>query len=483
MALTDSTPPNIRILNRVKKKNPAFQAIDTLCYLPFIHLEASAIGDVKPCCMTEGPVLDDNGERYNLSTCTLKEAFNSTHMKQMRSEFLHGKKPTNCKKCWDEEDAGIKSKRILFAEMFSQNPAIPTTLFIDPVTDLNLKYLDLKLGNICNLKCRICGSLSSSKWAQEEIDMSLQFEGLPKEDIKGTDAYKRLKKGNWPRDNKAFWENLEEILPNVMHLEFTGGEPWLIQEHFDLLQIAIDKGYAKNIDVHYNTNGTQLPIHALENIWPHFKSIKASFSIDDIEQKFEYQRYGAKWDEVNYNIRYICANKAENMSTEITTTVNLLNIKSIPDVFNWIKTIPGIDLWYLNLMHYPDHFNISILPQSVKSDIGYYLTNYNWDSAASLTGWKARNDFADDVHSIVDYMNTHQVEDIVLARSQCNDLIYKIDCIRNQKITEVDPWLVASIGYDPEALKQKWPNVVDNVAKAWPRSSNRIKYSPPIIIE
>ena len=80
-------------------KNPSFDAIPTLCYLPFMHLEASAIGDVKPCCMTEGPVLDDNGEPYNLSSCTLKEAFNSNHMKGMRAEFLAGKKPTNCKKC------------------------------------------------------------------------------------------------------------------------------------------------------------------------------------------------------------------------------------------------------------------------------------------------------------------------------------------------------------------------------------------------
>jgi len=100
-------------LNRIR--NPAFKAQPNLCYLPFIHLEASAIGDVKPCCMTEGPVLDEDRNPYNLSNCTLKEAFNSQHMKQMRADFLDGKKPSNCKKCWDEESQGITSKRLIWA--------------------------------------------------------------------------------------------------------------------------------------------------------------------------------------------------------------------------------------------------------------------------------------------------------------------------------------------------------------------------------
>ena len=530
------------ILDRVKERNPAFRAIDTLCYLPFIHVEASATGECKQCCMAENPIIRDYSELpvdqqkelihlkdelvldnliplvgtdnigidgypgtgnycrpgtndvglWNLKDSTISDAFNSKYMDKLRDDFVHGIKPPSCNKCWDEEDAGIKSKRILFAEVFSRNPGISVTTFIDPITDVSIKYLDLKLGNICNLKCRICGSSSSSKWAQEEMDMAMQFESVSKQDVKKTVAYKRLKLGNWPRENGQFWENLEEILPNVVHLEFTGGEPWLIQEHFDLLQTAIDKGYANKIYIHYNTNGTQLPIHALENIWPHFKWVAMSFSIDDVEQKFEYQRYGADWDEVNYNISYICKNKSSNMNTEITTTVNLLNIKSIPDIFNWIKTINidnngdrgnGMDLWYLNLMHKPDHFNISILPDAVKLDITDYLTNFNWDSADLLTGWKAKDDFADDVLSIVDYMNTHEVEDLELARCQCNDLIYKIDYLRKQKIIEVDPWLMSAIGYDPIEMKQKWPNVGDNVAPSWPRGSKRIKYIAPTLIE
>jgi len=534
----------------IESKDPAFKKIPTLCYLPFMHIEASATGDCKQCCMAENPIFkeyselsdkekhlaynliqpelpdelqhpaqrplqDDDlsiekilaiGEKtqwhrmgndlptvWHLSESTLADVFQSQYMKKLREDFLAGKKPHSCKKCWDEEDAGIKSKRIHWAEMFAQHPNISNTIFEDDITEESLQYLDLKLGTICNLKCRICGSASSSKWSQDEMDMANEFENVPKEHLKRTMAYKRLKLGNWPRENQAFWTNLaDDILPNIVHLEFTGGEPWLIQEHFDFLQIAIDKGYAKNIDLHYNTNGTQLPKHALEEIWPHFKWVKTSFSIDDVGERFEYQRFGAKWEEVNYNINYLCDNKFLNMDTEVCTTVNLMNIKNLPAIFEWIRTT-NIDLWYLNLMHMPYHFNISILPESYKEQITYLLTNYLWDQDDLLTSMQtgrqpfiaidstrkySRNktlkdgkDYIPEILSIVEYMNTHQVEDVDLARNQLHDLIYKIDFIRKQKLEDVDPELVSAIGYSADTMRIAWPSRTE-----WPDDPARTRH-------
>ena len=441
-------------LNRIR--NPAFKAVPTLCYLPFIHLEASAIGDVKPCCMTEGPVLDSNGKPYNLSTCTLKDAFNSNHMKQMRADFLNGKKPSNCKKCWDEEDQGITSKRLIWGEQFSQKYPELDYVFTNEVTDKNLVYLDLKLGTICNLKCRICGSMSSSKWAQDEIDVAVEFEGVKKSEIKQLAAYKWQKDGNWPRTNDEFWTNLEEILPGVVHLEFTGGEPWLINEHFELLEKAVADGFASGIYLHYNTNGTQLPLHALENIWPHFKGVKASFSVDDVGKKFEYQRFGAKWDEVNYNINYLCANKLENMETEICTTLSLFNIRSLIELPAWVRRIDRLDTWYLNLMHQPGHFNISILPDSAKDEIAHDLLHYNWNGVDRLTAFKLRDDFLKEIKSIVEYMYYHKVDDLEHDQAYLHDIIYKIDAIRGQKLVDVDPKLCENLGYRHQGQKEKW---------------------------
>jgi MoaA/NifB/PqqE/SkfB family radical SAM enzyme len=558
------------------RKSPAFKAVPTLCYLPFMHLEASATGECKQCCMAENPIFKDLSELspkdqkiaampdkvipaielpaeladpkhwpltqedltieklqvhpdnyywthgmystiptvWHLNNSTLSEVFQSNYMKQLRSDFKAGKKPASCKKCWDEEDAGIKSKRIHWAETFCQHSDVSNTIFIDEVTDSSMKYLDLKLGSICNLKCRICGSASSSKWSQDEMDMAYEFENVPKEHLKRTMSYKRLKLGNWPRENDAFWRNLaDELLPNIVHLEFTGGESWLIQEHFDFLQVAIDKGYAKNIDLHYNTNGTQLPKHALEEIWPHFKWVKMSFSIDDIGDKFEYQRYGAKWEEVNYNINYLCDNKFLNMTTEICSTISLLNIKSIPDIFEWIRSI-NVDLWYLNLMHMPNHFNITILPDDYKKIVTDLLTNYNWDHDDLLTemnfgrepivdssGIESRSghmgnfkrartlkdgkDYVPDIMSIVEYMNNDSVvvtDGVEKARYQLHDLIYKIDYIRKQKLYDVDPELAEAIGYNEDTMRIAWPTRGDpgSVKASLPSDANhdgdRIKF-------
>ena len=109
-----------------------------------------------------------------------------------------------------------------------------------------LSFIDLKLGNICNLKCRICGSWSSSKWAIEEMEY------LPKgANKKDHIAYTWLKQGKWPEESPDFWENLKTLLPNIKYFEFTGGEPWLIEEHWELLKYAAKMGYSRNIDIHY----------------------------------------------------------------------------------------------------------------------------------------------------------------------------------------------------------------------------------------
>jgi MoaA/NifB/PqqE/SkfB family radical SAM enzyme len=117
-----------------------------------------------------------------------------------------------------------------------------------PDSEPTLKFIDFKLGNVCNLKCRICGSWSSSKWAQEELDYG-----------ENPVALKNLREGGWPKRNPQFFEELKEDLKHVEYFEFTGGEPFMIQDHFKILMHCVEKGYARNIDIHYNTNGTQLP--------------------------------------------------------------------------------------------------------------------------------------------------------------------------------------------------------------------------------
>jgi MoaA/NifB/PqqE/SkfB family radical SAM enzyme len=285
-------------------------------------------------------------------------------MIELREQFLKGEKPKTCQRCWDEENSGRASKRI--------NSKIRLSDMINDVdfsktTSDNLIFLDLKLGNICNLKCRICGSWSSSKWVKEEVDY------VPKEHRKQHQAYQFLKQGAWPRESEKFWNEIEVLLPKIRYLEFTGGEPFLIDQHFNLLERAVDLGYSKQIEIHYNTNGTVFP--AKHHLWKWFKHVEIAFSIDNTEERFEYERYGAKWDEVQENIRKFNDVRSNKLSTQLCWTANIQNVYYLPEICEWISK-QTFDHVFFNRLHDPWHMCISKMNLILKT---------KWKSCGSLS--------------------------------------------------------------------------------------------------
>ena len=278
------------------------------CILPWISIEATPMGTTRPCCLYTDEIPD-----IDLKQNTLQEAFDSVAMQDLRRSFTRGDRPSGCRNCWREEDAGKKSKRQYMLEKFKH-----INVDYTQSTGKELVFIDLKLGNICNLKCIIFGSWwSSSKWAKEELD----YETDNKDHIART----WLRAGQWPRESAQFWENMDELLPQIKYFEFTGGEPWMIKEHFQLLQRAVDKGYASDIDIHYNTNTTQYPKDP--SIWKHFKHVQIAFSVDNTEQRFEYERYGADWNESNLNIKRVneLRDSGYPITTQLCTTWNIQN--------------------------------------------------------------------------------------------------------------------------------------------------------------
>jgi pyruvate-formate lyase-activating enzyme len=337
---------------------------DNICVLPWVSIETATSGTVKACCIAKDIVtIDDKNIDLNHSGQTLEAAFNSDYMKNLRRQFINGEKPETCQRCWDEEAAGRTSKRMHSTMRLRE--ILKTADINFEKDDGKLIFLDLKLGNICNLKCRICGSFSSSKWAQEEIEIQKKWPG----DKTNTTPQEHLQNGQWPRKNKEFWENMNELLPYIRYFEFTGGEPFLIQEHFDLLKQAVDRGYAHNIEIHYNTNGTTFPKEGVE-LWPHFKLVEIAFSIDDVAERFEYQRFGANWTEVNDNIAKFQELKRNNVNIVLQhcLTVNVFNIFYLKELFQWMQK-QSFDSTYFNVLHVAEHFCIKMLPEAAKKAI------------------------------------------------------------------------------------------------------------------
>ena len=131
-----------------------------VCPLPWTSLEVDVNGGASPCCLYKGSVPGVKVYEQNL-----KSIQKHAYMENLRAEFKKGLRPEGCQSCWQEEDAGKTSKRQ--NSIYKMKKSLTNWT---PDSEPTLKFIDFKLGNVCNLKCRICGSWSSSKWAQEEID-------------------------------------------------------------------------------------------------------------------------------------------------------------------------------------------------------------------------------------------------------------------------------------------------------------------------
>jgi MoaA/NifB/PqqE/SkfB family radical SAM enzyme len=396
---------------------------DKFCVLPWISLETSPIGTVRPCCLADDEIIDNSGNKFDLNTASFVEIQNSNNMRQLRQDFLDKKQPQTCRKCWREERSGRTSKRMHTLDRLKHMlPDQEWTVDAKP-----LMFLDLKLGNICNLKCRICGSWSSSTFATEELQFIDQSENR-----KENHHYQMLKQGAWPRENPVFWSEIDQISDQIQYIEFTGGEPFMIQEHFDLLQRLVDRGVAGQVEIHYNTNGTQWPEHA-EAIWKHFKTVEIAFSIDDVGQRFEYQRSNASWTEVCDNIKRFKAMRSHhnNIRLQVCTTVNVFNVYYLEHVAKWIAE-QDFDFVYWNMMHEAYYFSISTLPDSAKLEIEKKLLQAQVDSATTSEFSRIR-----------DFMINGVGLDGQMLRMQ----IANLDRRRQQNLAEAQPELAELIEY------------------------------------
>jgi len=371
-----------------------------VCPLPWTHLEVDVNGGASPCCLYKGSVPDV--KVYNESLTNIQK---HQYMKDLRQQFKDGKRPAGCANCWAEEDAGKTSKRM--NSIYKMKKSLEHWT---PDSEPTLKFIDFKLGNVCNLKCRICGSWSSSKWAQEELDYG-----------ENPVARKNLKEGGWPKRNPQFFEDLKEDLKDAEYFEFTGGEPFMIKDHFKILMYCVEKGYAKNIDIHYNTNGTQLPPPEIFDLWAYFKHVEVAFSIDDIGEQFEYQRHPANWRQVGSNLVKWKERKTANMDFQICTTVSIFNIFSLAKISFWVKQYQP-KFFYVNTLFDPDYFNIQTLPKNVKNIVN------------------SRYSMLTDFKPTLRFMNSAD-RDTPEIRKQRQDRILTTDAYRHENFGDIFPLL------------------------------------------
>ncbi len=341
----------------------ATQQSSTFCSVPWTQLATNSSGYYRVCCNAlpvKNLVRDAQGKVLTVYKNTVEEAWSAPTYLQIREEMQSSVRPEMCTRCFREEDAGVESARQRWNRRWPE-----TSLQQDAEGAFPLvKYVDLRLGNLCNLKCRMCNPYSSSKWV-EEWNSVVGTKGLVPESSLSPGEAQRLQKMDWPEDEKT-WAHLLPILNTVEEIYLTGGEPFLSLKQTDLLQKLVDSGRSSEVVIKYNTNVTVYPEKIIA-LWAKFKTVRLNLSIDGVGATNDYIRFPAKWASVEKNLQGFFELKKAGVPLEISvhTTVQIYNILELPKIIQYFRDNYTLTP-YFNILNHPACLNIRSMPQSLK---------------------------------------------------------------------------------------------------------------------
>jgi MoaA/NifB/PqqE/SkfB family radical SAM enzyme len=325
----------------------------TFCMIPWIHLHTSPLGVVAPCCISES-TSTVNG-MGNAKTQSLMELINSEKIKQLRVDMINEVTNSECTICYDQELVNVKSFRQDVNSKYNEyyEEALANTSSSGEITQFKMKYFDIRFSNICNFKCRSCGSEFSTQWEQE--------------DIKSKVSYAKIIPKN---DNPKF---LQEVVDQIQFMEmayFAGGEPLITEEHYILLEEMI-RQKRTDIQLRYNTNLSNLKFKDkdLLSLWKNFQhKIQVSASIDHYGERAEYIRHGTNWSTVEENFTVV--KKTAYVNLTINTVLSVFNLLTIHDFYKYLvnKQLYNLkdNVYSMYNLSDPPHLSGHILPNEYK---------------------------------------------------------------------------------------------------------------------
>lgn len=432
----------------------------TWCPLPWNHISIKGNGAFRVCCHSHtskgrGTLLDENGKPVNVRTADWDEVRNSNLLKEVRLSQLKGEWHSACIRCEDETNSGMQSRIDYERDKWSDDDLnfdiarqlTNTDGSINP-KDFPIEYLDIRFGNLCNLKCIMCSPTDSSQWYNDYVNV-WGWGGFT--DTHGRVQLKlvgnRYQAVDNPYDwynNENIWNQLKKHKAGIERIYIVGGEPLIIEEHYDFLQHCIDSNVAKNIDIEYNSNITNVSERALE-IWKHFKSIRIGISIDAVGLINELIRFPSKWSVIEKNLGIL--DEAEgNFSLWITASISVLNLWHLPDFLEWkinqnfkrINSWKEICIISPHPVHRPLYLNVQMLPKEGKKKVEKYFN----ERISSFTNNHSNviNEYKRILNSYIEFMNMEDKSNVIPEFYYYMD---KLDEIRGTAWREIIPELEA----------------------------------------
>jgi organic radical activating enzyme len=393
--------------------------MSTFCSLPWIHLATHPDGGATLCCVSDHRSAASRAKNYkpltylDLNNYKIDAIMNSDYYRSTRLEMLNNIIPKACERCFQEEANGVRSKRIEENSKlgFTEDMARAITQ-ADGTIPVNFKFVELRLGNLCNLKCRTCNPVSSTNWIQpyQKLQQELKF----------VTHYNTKINSNWTESDK-FWEDLFEHSQDVELIYVNGGEPTLVEKHWRYLEELINRGLNKQITLWYNINMTNLP-DKLIDLWKEFKKVQITASIDDLGNRNDYIRSGSNWDTIIKNL-----DKLQSYSwieTSICQTISWMNVYYVNE-FNKFMQARGLHV-HMNYVYDPVFLSVGVLPKFYKDIILSRSTDLNeWQRNSLSSQFKGNEELFQQGLKYNEWLDSNNRTSFKDTFPEWNNLIYE----------------------------------------------------------
>jgi MoaA/NifB/PqqE/SkfB family radical SAM enzyme len=331
---------------------------------PFTGLATRGDGAILACCRSQ-PV----GWIQNNS---LEDIWNNKTMRSIRQKVLNDERPNECSACFNLEDQGVESLRQRHIK--GKIPESRVNLYPNALSKMNSEYympfeiptMEIKLNNLCNLKCKMCHPLDSTSWNDwDQVESFYKNENNFMVDVINNLNLKKNPYLDNFDDNPNWWNSFEKIIPYFRRAEFAGGEPLMDPQHYRILDMLAP--YGNQIEIKYATNMSVLGIKGGRTIWdywPKFKSVAVNVSIDGLEESYENIRGNANWDIMIDNIKKI--KTIPNISRIVgAVCVQAGNIMILDKMIEYFLDDLGI-VFYNNHCEYPNLLSAQVIPSDLK---------------------------------------------------------------------------------------------------------------------
>jgi hypothetical protein len=335
----------------------------TFCILPFTHLQVKNGGTFGMCCNAPTPIKKWGLVPYEFGQDPAERVFNSPQLIRARKAMAEGKPVRGCEICYASEAGGRGSYRLQSNRTWLEALGITEEEVVRTARERAFRLphkpttLHLNLGNLCNLRCRMCWAGNSSEIEADPVHA--RWAPPPRPVIPGKERIRRKR--------EFFTDNLDAIrdvlgdTSELREIYFTGGEPTIMPSVRQMLEFLLGQGRT-DIAIRLNTNATTVNAEFMA-LLARFRALTINFSIDGTGPTFEYIRFPARWDRVQANVLAIKA-ALPSATFHAMPTVQIYNLFNLAEMKAFCDGA-GIEMIALPL-HGPEYLAPTILPQSVR---------------------------------------------------------------------------------------------------------------------